>query len=136
MTGRSAGMHASAHPTGVPLMEYSGTLLHAAEARSRVLDGNYTSQPVLCMDIELDNAMRTRMRVEQPFPLDQHARAMAEAKRLHKGMHVTVQAPLVDMQLVARNVCSIAVAPCAAPASPSQPQPFQPPIDDLFQEQS
>lgn len=115
--------------TGLPLMEYSGTLLHHAEARCRVVNGQHTSQPVLCLDIELDNAMRTRMHVEQPFPLDQHARAAAEAKRLHKGMHITLRAPLVDMQLVARNVCSIAVAPCAAPAIDPTPA-----INDLFTE--
>lgn len=48
-----------------PLLEFSGTLVHAAEARMRMLDGQL-SVPVLCMDIELDNSIRSLMHVEQP----------------------------------------------------------------------
>lgn len=113
-------MQTSAHSP--ILLEYSGTLLHAAEARTRVLDGHDHSVPVLCMDIELDNALRNRMHVEQPFPPDHYAQAAAAAKRLKKGTHVTVQAPPMDMQLVARNVSHISVIP--------------EPATDLFEEKS
>ena len=102
-------MQTSARPP--VLLEYTSTLIHAAEARTRVLDGHDHSVPVVCLDIELDSALRNRMHVEMPYPADQHAQATAEAKRLKKGMHVTVQAPPMDLQLVARNVSHIAVIP-------------------------
>jgi len=88
-------MHASAQP----LMEYSGTLTHHAEARTKVLDGEGHSVPVLCMDIELDNALRTAMHVEQPFAPGAFKQAEAAAHRLKKGMRVTVQAPLLSVRL-------------------------------------
>ena len=114
-------MHTCAH-TAPAMLEYSGTLIHAAEARTRLLDGNDHSVPVVCMDIELDNSLRNRMHIEQPFPADQFTQATAAARRLKKGMHVTVQAPLLDLQLVARNVAHVHVIP-------------EPSID-LFQEKS
>ena len=113
-------MQTSAH---TPVMlEYSGTLIHAAEARTRVLDGHDHAVPVLCMDIELDNSLRNRMHVEQPFPVNHYTQAEAAARSLKKGMHVTVHAPPMDMQLVARNVSHIHVIPD--------------PATDLFQEQA
>ena len=107
------------------MLEYSGTLIHGAEARTRMLDGHDTAVPVLCMDIELDNSLRNRMHVEQPFPVDHYTQASAAARRLKKGMHITVHAPPMDLQLVARNVSHIAVI-ANAPA----------PSTDLFQEPS
>lgn len=104
------------------MLEYSGILIHAAEARTRLLDGTDHQVPVLCMDIELDNSLRNRMHVEQPFPVNHYTQAEAAARRLKKGMHVTVHAPPMDMQLVARNVSHIAVIP--------------EPVTDLFQEKA
>ncbi len=100
-------MQASAHLTGV-LLEYSGTLVNSAEARTRVLDAE-AIVPVLCMDIALDNALHSLMHVEQPFPLNHFKQAEAAAHRLKKGMRVTVQAPALDMRLVARNATHIHV---------------------------
>jgi hypothetical protein len=105
----SHAVHASAHPANLPLMEYSGILIHAAEARMRLLDGQSTAVPVICMDIELDNSLHNVMHVEQPFPPDHHKQAHAAAHRLKKGTHVTVQAPLLDLRLVARNAAHIHV---------------------------
>lgn len=99
------------HTPAQPLAEYSGTLTHQAEARTKVLDGEGHSVPVLCMDIELDNALRTHMHVEQPFPADAAKQAHAAAHRLKKGMRVTVQAPLVGIRLVAGNATHIHVIP-------------------------
>lgn len=94
-----------------PLLQWSGTLLHAAETRHRILDGEQHSVPVLCMDIELDNALRNIMHVEQPFPPDQVKQAEAAARRLKKGMHVTVDVPPLDLRFTARNVSHIHVIP-------------------------
>jgi len=113
-------MHTSAHPT--PTLEYSGRLIHRAEVRTRVLDGDLHTVPVLCMDIALDNALHNIMHVEQPFPADQHRQAEAAAHRLKKDMHVTVHAPLMDLRLQARNVSQIQVTPEST--------------TDLFQEQA
>jgi hypothetical protein len=101
-------MQTSAQPTAAPTMEYTGTLLHQAEARTRMLDGE-SAVPVLCLDIELDCALHNLMHVEQPFPPDQFKQAEAAAHRLKKGMRVTVQAPLLDLRLVARNAAHIQV---------------------------
>jgi hypothetical protein len=98
-------MRASAHHAE-PLLEYSGTLVHAAQARMRVLDGEL-AVPVLCMDIALDNALRNLMHVEQPFPPDAFKQAEAAAQRFKKGTRVTVQAPALDMRLLARNAAHI-----------------------------
>lgn len=90
-----------------PLAEYTGTLLDKAEARTARPDHDGHAVPVLCLDIEIDNTLHTRMRVEQPFPIGHHAQAHAAAHRLVKGMRVTVQVPLIDLQLRARNTLHI-----------------------------
>lgn len=91
-------MHTSAQPAGM-VMEYTGTLLKQAEARTKMIDGEGHSVPVLCMEIELDNALHTPMRIEQPFAADAAKQAHAAAHRLKKGMRVSVQAPLVSVRL-------------------------------------
>lgn len=99
-------MQARAHVRPPQLLEFTGTLVHAAEARMRLLDGDQ-SVPVLCMDIELDNSLRNLLHVEQPFPPHQFKQAEAAAHRFKKGMRVTVQAPPLDLRLVARNTAHI-----------------------------
>jgi len=85
-------MQTSAHPTLLQL-QWRGTLIHAAQARTRILDGEVHSVPVLCMDIELDNTLHNVMHVEQPFPPDHFPQAEAAARRLKKGMVVSVDVP-------------------------------------------
>ena len=115
-------MQTSAHSHSSPqLLQWSGTLIHAAQARTAVLDGEHTV-PVLCMDIELDNPLRNIMHVEQPFPADQFKQAESAARRLKKGMHVTVDAPPLDLRFTARNVTHIHIIP--------------EPATDLFQEKA
>lgn len=111
-------------PQAGPVLQWSGTLIHPAQARTRILDGQDHSVPVLCMDIELDNALRNVMHVEQPFPVDQHKQAEAAARRLKKGMHITVDVPPLDLRFTACNVSHIHVI-----ADPKADQPT-----DLFQE--
>lgn len=100
-------MHTSAHLPVCAVGEYTGTLLHGAEARTTSLDSDGHTVPVLCLDLELDNALRTHMHIEQPFPVGQHTQAHAAARKLTKGMRVTVQAPLLGLRLVAINTTHI-----------------------------
>lgn len=95
----------------MPLLQWSGTLIHAAQARTRILDGQQHAVPVVCMDIELDNALHNVMHAEQPFPVDHFKQAEAAARRLKKGMHVTVDVPPLDLHFTARNVSHIHVVP-------------------------
>lgn len=90
-------------------LQYSGTLISAAHACTRLLDGDAHCVPVVAMDIELDNALRNVMHVEQPFPAGQHDQAKAAAHRLKKGVHITVDVPVLDIHLVARNATHIHV---------------------------
>lgn len=100
-------MQTSAH-TG-PLAEYTGTLLHNAQARHTILDAEGHTTPVLCMELELDNALRTHLHVEQPFTGHHLESAAMAAQRLKKGMRVTVQAPLITIRIVAPQVTHITV---------------------------
>lgn len=95
--------------TAPAFFEYSGTLLHTAEARTRLLDGHEHAVPVIYMEIELDNSLHSVMHVEQPFPPEHHKEARAAAHRLKKGTHVTVQVPPLDLRLIARNAAHIHV---------------------------
>lgn len=98
-----------AHAAEHSLIEYTGTLLHGAEARMRMFDGHSHPLPVLCLDIALDNAHHNHMHVEQLFPATHYQQAVAAAHRLKKGTHVTVQTQLLDLQLIARNAAHIHV---------------------------
>lgn len=100
--------------TSTPLLAYTGTLTHGAEARSTAADAEGHTVPVLVLDLQLDNTLHTPMRVEQFFPAGQHDQAHAAARRLKKGMRVTVQAPLSDMSLIARHAAHIHVEKEAA----------------------
>ncbi len=81
------------------LIEYSGTLLHAAEARTSALDHEGHMVPVLCLDIELDNSFHTPLHVEQYFPTGHQAQAQAAAHRFKKGQRVTVKVPLLTLRI-------------------------------------
>lgn len=103
-------MHTSAHRSSDwPMAEYTGTLIHPAEARTGALNGVGPMVPMLCMDIELDSVTHNVLHAEQPFPADQFNQCQAAARRLKEGMRVTVQAPLVGLRLVARNAAQIHV---------------------------
>jgi hypothetical protein len=112
-------------------MLYTGTLLDKAEVRTKLLDGTEHSVPVVCMDIELDNSMHTRMHVERPYPMGAHSEAKADAAALKRGMHVTVNAPALDLRLVARNATAITpqpqepAAPAAPTTNPQEPELWQ-----------
>lgn len=90
-------------------MLYTGTLLHDAQARAKVIDAQGHAAPVLCLDLQLDNLQHTRMHIEQPFLTGHHTQAQAAAHRLKRGMRVTVEAPLASVQLVATNAAHVHV---------------------------
>ena len=95
-------MHTSAHTPQLSDQDeshHTGVLLHGAEARTKVLEGEGHVVPVLCMDLELDNMYRNRIHVEQPFPAGHFDQARAAAHRLNRGTRVTVQLPIVGMSL-------------------------------------
>ena len=96
-------MHTPAPHQHSPAALYTGTLTHSAEARTRLLDAEGHTVPVLCLDLALDNPMQTPLHVEQPFAAGHFAQCQAAAHRLKKGMRVTVEAPLVGLRIVATN---------------------------------
>ena len=87
--------------------QYTGHLLRPPEVRTKVIDGEGHAVPVLCLDIESDSPMRLPIHVEQPYPADHHAQCQAAARRLTKGMHITVEAPMVGVRLVVSNAVHI-----------------------------
>jgi hypothetical protein len=106
------------------MVEYTGTLMHQAEARVRPSPTG-SQIPTLCLFLELDNATHTTLQVEQPFPVGHFHQVEAAARRLKQGMRVTVQTPLVGMRLVARNAAHIHVVkePTTSPQEATEPCP-------------
>lgn len=98
-------------------LEFSGTLIAPAQARTTILDGEGHTVPVLCIDIELDNQERTRMHVEQVFPLGKHVECAAAASRYKTGQRVTLETPHTSIVLTARYASHIHLHPDAAPAA-------------------
>ena len=118
-------MQASAHTPAPLVLEYTGTIAHAPQARTRLLDGT-NSVPVLVLDVELDCATRNIMQVQQPYPVGAHQQAALDAKRWRVGDRITVQASLLDLRMVVANATCIRTAPMPTPL----PNPT--PIPDLF----
>jgi len=92
-------MHTSAPTHTDMLLEYTGTLLHQAEARTDLLDADGHAVPVLCLDLALDNPLHTPLRVKQYFPTGAHAQAHAAAHRYKAGQRITVQVPLLSLRM-------------------------------------
>ena len=78
---------------------YSGTLLHNAEARSKVIDAAGHVVPVLVLEIITDTSLGLPVHIEQPFPADHMHQCQAAAKRHRKGDRITVQAPVHSHRL-------------------------------------
>jgi hypothetical protein len=106
-------------------LAWQGTLLGSAQARIKPIDGEGHTVPCLCFDIELDNALRNAMHVEQPFPADQYEQAQQAAKALKKGMRVSVQLSALDLRFVARNASAVVISePEASPQPAAEPDLF------------
>ncbi len=80
-------------------LTFTGTLTHHAEVRTKQLDGHGHHVPVVCLDLEDVGAGHHRMHAEQPFTEDTRPAAEALARRLRKGMSVTVATGLTDIWL-------------------------------------
>lgn len=119
-------MNTSALRPGVPsaraTLQFTGRLLTDAEPRCKPIDAQGHVQPVLCMDIELDGALRGRLHAEQAFDADKHEACHAAAKRLCAGTRVTVDVPTTGLQLVALHMEHVHVlAPTHVPEFALQP---------------
>jgi hypothetical protein len=101
----------NAMPTTTPtsMLTWSGTLIGDAEVRIKT-DADHAT-PMLCMQILLNQTLRSYLQVEKPFPKGHFSEAEAAAARLKKGGHVTVQLPAIDLCFTARNVALIELTP-------------------------
>lgn len=104
----------------------TGTLLHHAEVRCKVLDGDGHTVPVLCIDVASDHAARMPFHAEKVYLPHERPLAEAHAKAMRKGRSVKVIAPLVGLKLIATNAASIELDPEAeAPAPDETPDLFR-----------
>lgn len=113
-------MHTFLQQTPAGVAEYTGVLLHRAEARVKQIDadGHYAS--VLCFDVQLDNDLHTHLHAEQRFLCERHSQAEAAAHRLTKGTRVTIQAPLAGLRIVASNTTHIHIHKQERPLCPTE----------------
>lgn len=117
----------SAHPAPIAL-SYTGTLLRPAEVRTAV-EGDHHSVPILCMEVALDNALRTHVHVEQTYPPGCHDLCLSAARKYKSGSRVTWTVPLIpgSVALINRHVTYIEVLHIAAADAPVAPA-----VADLF----
>lgn len=105
-------MHTSApHPTTTPLAQFSGRLLANAEVRVRPVGQGGQMMPVLCLDLEPDNAPGHVIHAEQVFPVAAHQAAEHRAHKLVAGIHVTVDTPTEHLRLVLPHCRHVHVTP-------------------------
>lgn len=89
--------------------QFTGVLVARAESKARSCDAEGHVVPVLCMSIRLDNAFKTLMHIEQPFPAEAFDQAKVAAAKHKKGERVTVSVAVHDMVLSARSALHIHV---------------------------
>ena len=99
------------------MLQFIGTLIAPAQARTTILDAEGHTLPVLCMDIEVDNSECSRLHVEQLFPSGKHRECEAAAHRYKTGQRITIETQHTSISLVARYVSHIHLHPDAAPAA-------------------
>lgn len=99
------------------MLQFTGTLIAPAQARTTVLDAEGHTLPVLCMDIELDNSECSRLHVEQLFPSGKHRECVGAALRYKAGQRITIDTQHTSISLVARYASHIHLHPDAAPAA-------------------
>ena len=87
-------------------LAYTGILTQAGEARHKTIDGQGHTVPVLVLHLSTDTAPARPIYVEQHFPAGHEAQCAAAARRYHKGLRVTVQAPVLQhrLSLVATHI--------------------------------
>lgn len=99
-------MHTSA-------LQYTGTLLRNAQVRTSVQPSDGHTVPVLCLDLQIDNALQTHLHVEQVYPAGCHDLCHTAAKRHKEGLRVCVTVPLEHIHLTAKHVTHIEALPAA-----------------------
>lgn len=85
--------------TSALIASYTGVLLERPEVRTQVLDHDGTSVPVLCVHLELENALHNHVHAQQYFPAGHHAQCHAAAHRLKKGQRITIDMPLISHEI-------------------------------------
>lgn len=106
----------TAQPQATADMQLSGTLAADAQLRTRVLDGDNHTVPVICLVMLGTGTSYMPVHVEWPQPADGYHAAEQLIKTLKRGTTVTVQAPLLGMRLVAANAHQVhASAPHTQP---------------------
>lgn len=116
-------MTALPHPTATAAMQLQGTLAHDADLRTKVLDGDGHTVPVICMEVITGGAAAMPVRVQWPQPAGAHAEAERLCKRLRRGTPVQVLAPLLGMHLVAPNASQVVPLEPDVQASAQDPTP-------------
>lgn len=105
--------------TADTLIEYTGILVSNAQVRNRPIDGAGHSVPVVCVQLQMENASHTLINAEQRFDAAQHAQAKAAAHRLTKGVRITLHCTLADMRLFSGNTTHIHLhKPTESPCQP------------------
>lgn len=107
-------------PEPVATARYEGRLIGPAECRMKPVSADGRVVPVLVMELELDTALRTRMRVEQPFPAQRQWACEAAARRYKPGTRVAIEAPLTGLRLIATHTQHVHVLP-TDPHPPEDP---------------
>lgn len=95
----------AATPTG-PRLQFTGTLAHDAEVRSKPVDHGTRVVPVLCLDLRVGQPAHT-LRAEQLYTEATHADAERVARTLKRGQVVCLTTSLLDMRVFLPHVESI-----------------------------
>lgn len=110
----------AAHPHQVDdvLITITGTLVHAAEVRTKPVGDGTQSRPVLCLDVApLNKGLRRRIHVEQIFTEATRKNAEARAAELKRGAQVTFTTALTDMRVLFPHVRSVQLTPTSGSSS-------------------
>lgn len=112
------------HATARCDFQLSGFLIDKAQARHRIVDSGL-ALPVLCFSLQTDSSTGAVCHVQQLFEHGHEKQCEAAAARLHKNARVTIIAPSVGLELVARNVSHVHLHPAdeadSAPARKAVP---------------
>lgn len=98
---------ADADQADATLAEFSGVLTTNAQLRHLVVGTDGTAVPCIEFDVQTDSRLQLPLHVRQCFRADQHLAAQAAARRYRKGLRVTVQAPVLGLQLTVPNATHI-----------------------------
>lgn len=96
---------AIALPTG-PRLQFTGTLAHDAEVRSKPVGNGARMLPVLCLDLRVGQPAHT-LHAEQLYTEATRSEAERLAKTLKRGQVVSLTTSLLDMRVFLPHVDSV-----------------------------